>query len=87
MLRVLLINLFMFLLPFLLYVAYAYLVRRGQSPDSVLRGAPIKWLVVAGLGLALATLISLVTFSGSGTEGTYYPPRLEDGVIKPGRVK
>ena len=87
MLRVLLINLFMFFLPFLVYLAYVYLVRRRQSPESLLRGAPIKWLVVAGLGLALATLISLVTFTGSGTEGTYHPPRFEDGVIKPGRVE
>ncbi|MCG8558230.1 MAG: DUF6111 family protein [Hyphomicrobiales bacterium] len=87
MLRVLLINLFMFFLPFLVYAAYVFLVRRGQSPDSVLRGAPIKWLVVSGLALALATLISLVTFTGERKEGTYHPPRFEDGVIKPGRVE
>ncbi len=87
MARVVLINLFMFLLPFLVYGAYVYLVRREQTPDSIWRGAPIGWLVVAGLVLAFGTLVSLVTFSGSGKEGTYYPPRFEDGVIKPGRVE
>ncbi len=86
MARIVLINLFMFALPFLVYGAYVYLVRRGQDRDSIWRGAPINWLVVAGLVLALGTLASLVTFSGSGTEGTYQPPRFEDGVIKPGRV-
>ena len=87
MMRVVLINLLMFLLPFLLYGGYVYLTRGSQSPDSIWRGAPIGWLVVAGVVLALGTLFTLVTFSGWGTEGTYYPPRFEDGVVKPGRVE
>ena len=87
MARIVLINLFMFALPFLVYGAYVYLVRRGQSPDSIWRGAPINWLVVAGFVLALATLATLVTFSGWDTGGTYQPPRYEDGVIVPGRVE
>ena len=87
MLRVVLINLLMFLLPFIVYGAYMYFVRSNRDADSILRGAPITWLVTAGVVLAVATLIGLVTFTGEGTEGTYVPPRLEDGVIKPGHVE
>ena len=46
-----------------------------------------KELARGQMHLALVTLVSLVTFTGSGTEGTYVPPRIEDGVIRPGRVE
>lgn len=84
MLRVVLINLLMFALPFLVYWIYFYLVRSGDKDSNMLNEAPILWLLGAGGALVLIVLVSLVSFSGGEPGGSYFPSRLEDGVIKPG---
>jgi hypothetical protein len=48
--------------------------------------APVIWLAAAGFGLLLVAMVSLVQFSGGDRSGTYHPPVLEDGVIKPSRI-
>lgn len=87
MARIVLLNIFMFLLPFLVYAAYLYLVRDDDAETDYWREAPIKWLFVIGLVLVVVGLMSLISFSGGGPEGTYEPPTVEDGEIVPGRIK
>lgn len=87
MARIVLLNIFMFLLPFLVYAAYVYFVRRGQKNKEIWRDAPILWLFAAGVILAFGMLVTLVSFTGSGPGGHYEPPRFEDGKIKPGRIE
>lgn len=85
MLRIILIDILLFMLPFLIYAAYVIWVK-GVAPNSALAGAPMVWLVAAGVAAVFIGLLLLVEFSGGDREGTYRPSVLEDGVIKPGRI-
>jgi hypothetical protein len=85
MLRIALIDILLFALPFLIYAAYMVWVK-GSAPANVMTGAPIFWLLIIGFGLLIAVTVTLVQFSGGSPEGTYHPPVVEDGVIKPGGV-
>ncbi|ODS01304.1 hypothetical protein AUC68_00025 [Methyloceanibacter methanicus] len=85
MLRVILINILLFLLPFLVYAAYVVWVK-GVAPNRAMAGAPFLWLVIAGLVVLFVGLFTLVDFTGGDREGRYQPSVLEDGVIKPGGI-
>lgn len=85
MLRIALIDLLLFALPFIVYAVYMIAVK-GTAPANVLQSAPVLWLLVAGFGLLLVVMATIVQFSASNREGTYHPPVLEDGVIKPGGI-
>ena len=100
MLRIALIDIFLFALPFLLYAAYMVSVK-GVAAASVWQGAPILWLLAAGCGLLLVTMATLIRagcglllvamamliqFSGGNPGGVYHPPTVKDGVIKPGEI-
>ncbi len=83
MLRIALIDILLFALPFLLYAAYMISVK-GQPAAKLWQSAPIYWLLAAGCGLLLVVMAMLIQFSGAKPGGTYQPPKLENGVIKPG---
>jgi len=85
MLRIALIDVLLFSLPFLIYGAYMVSVK-GTAPADVWQGAPIFWLLATGCGLLLVTLATLIQFSGGQPGGTYHPPTTENGVIKPGEI-
>ena len=85
MLRIALIDIVMFSLPFVLYGAYMVVVR-GAAPASLWQGAPVLWLLIAGSGLLLITMATLISFAGGEPGGTYHPPKIEDGVVKPGKI-
>ncbi len=85
MLRIALIDLVMFLLPFALYGAYMLLVR-GVAPGEIWRTAPLFWLLAAGCASLLIAMALLISFSGGKPGGTYHPPHMEDGVMKPGTI-
>lgn len=85
MLRIALIDILLFLLPFLVYAAYMVWVK-GAAPASVLQNGPVLWLLTAGLGLLFVVMATLVQFSGGERGGTYHPPVIVDGKIKPGGI-
>ena len=85
MLRIALIDIFMFSLPFLIYGAYM-LAARGSAPADVWHGAPLLWLLGAGCGLLLITMAALIQFSGGKPGGIYHPATTQGGVIKPGEI-
>ncbi len=85
MLRIALIDLLFFALPFLIYAAYMFAVK-GVAPATVLQSAPVLWLLAAGFGLLIIVMVTLVQFSGGERDGTYRPSVIEDGVIKPGGI-
>lgn len=88
MARVLLLNIFMFLVPFILYGAYLYLTRRDEDGNiNYWSEAPILWLFGAGLFLVAVAIVSLITFTGAPPGGTYVPPQVKDGVVVPGRIE
>ena len=85
MLRVVLFNIALFSLPFLLYAAYMMLAKKVAAAN-VWQGAPIAWLAGAVVGLLLIATAFLISFSGGAPGSIYHPPRMEDGVIKPGTI-
>ena len=85
MLRIALIDILLFSLPFLIYAAYMVAVK-GVAPADLWQGAPVFWLLATGCGLLLVVMATLIQFSGGKPGGTYHPPVLEDGVIKPGEI-
>lgn len=86
MLRIVLINILLFALPFLIYAAFMVWVK-GVAPSNVTRSAPILWLLVAGFVCLFVGIVALVEFSGGERGGTYRPSVIQDGAIKPGTIK
>lgn len=97
MIRVIIENLLLFLLPAALYLAYRLTVRSSQNKDSAassgqamrqdINDAPFLWLFMAGAGLVLATLIAFGSTEGGKPGQTYYPPVIKDGKKIPGHFK
>lgn len=88
MIRIVIENILLFLLPTIIYVAYVYLTRDDEKPGAarVLNDAPLIWLFIAGAVLMLATLVTFGSMSGGKPGQTYTPPVLKDGHIEPGHV-
>ena len=72
MLRIAVIDLLLFALPFLLYAAYVIWVK-GASPQTVWQGAPFLWLFAAAVGLMIVAI--------SPTESGQSPSRRPDTLI------
>jgi hypothetical protein len=85
MLRIALIDVIMFALPFLIYGAYM-IAAKGAAPATAWQDAPVLWLLGVGCGLLLITMATLISFSGGKPGGTYHPSSTENGVIKPGEI-
>ena len=87
MIRVLVIQLLLFALPFALYAGYLVLVRGEPATGELWPMMPRVQLTVAGLILTIAGLLALATFSGGDPEGTYRPAIYKDGEIQPGGIE
>lgn len=87
MIRIIVENVLLFLLPTAMYVGYVLLTRRTTS-GGVINDAPLLWLFVTGAVLVGATLIYYgATSTGGRPDQTYTPPRMKDGRIEPGEIK
>lgn len=84
MIRRLLFDLLLFLLPFGLYGIYWRLARRNAADP---RPHPWLALFVSGLMLVAASFVWWRVTEGAGTEGVYVPPKNVDGRIVPGHVE
>lgn len=83
MLRVVLIQLFLFLLPFLCYGTWLWLTKKTGRDENWSRG-PVGWLTLAGLGLVIAGLLATAIFNTSPEGTEYRPSSFKDGVFVPG---
>lgn len=86
MIRIVIENIILFLLPTVAYVIYAAATRDPQRKD-VLEGAPIGWLLLAGTGMVVLTLVAFGTTSGGKPGQVYVPSSLRNGHIEPGGIK
>lgn len=86
MVRVVILHVLLFAVPFLLYAAHLW--RRGLRPDDPIswKGAPVIWLAVIGGVLVAVSLTALGTLTGA-SGGRYVPAHIEDGRLVPGRFE
>ena len=88
MIRIVLENVILFLMPAAAYVAYMMLMRRdGATASQVLNEAPLIWLFIAGACAVTFTLIAFGDVSGGKPGQVYEPTILKDGKIEPGRMR
>jgi len=90
MIRVVIENILLFLLPAAVYVAYMLLMRSANTPaGAVVNDAPLVWLFLLGALLVAATLVYYASITPGGLPGqTYTPPHMgKDGHIEPGELK
>lgn len=91
MIRLIIENILLFLLPTVLYVLYVMMRRSSQRDNTVTRALESAPLVpLFGLGFVL--MISVLAYFASRTTGgepgqTYRPPQVVDGKITPGRFE
>jgi hypothetical protein len=87
MIRIVIENILLFLLPTFIYVAYVYMTR-DEKPEAarVLDDAPLVWLFLAGAVLMVVTLVTFGSMSGGKPGQIYTPPILKDGRIEPGHI-
>ena len=89
MIRVVIENILLFLLPTLIYVAFM-LVRRRDQPNAaqqIIDDAPVIWLLVTGAVVMIAGLAYFGTHTGGKPGEAYQPPVYRDGKIIPGQKK
>jgi len=92
MIRVVIENILLFLLPTMVYLAYAYLLRAPATDQNghqirPFDDAPLMWLFIAGACLVIATLIAFGSTTGGKPGEAYEPPFVKDGRIEPGHVR
>lgn len=87
MIRIVIENLLLLLLPTLIYVAWVFLTSRGPGTQrKSLNDAPFIWLFLAGILLAVSVLVTFGTLEGGAPGQAYRPPEFRDGKIVPGHV-
>ena len=85
MIRIVFENIFFFLLPTLVYIAWvAFSQNEWAGLPRVLRGAPLLRLFVAGAALMLTTLVMFSSRSHNSPRDVYEPPSVKDGKLEPG---
>jgi hypothetical protein len=96
MIRIVIENIFLFLLPTFVYLAYVLLTRpaagtgggKGEvnTRGGLLEDAPLLYLFAAGVFLVVATLVMFGSNTGGRPNQGYTPPAMKDGRIEPGHV-
>lgn len=86
MIRSVIENILLFLLPTLVYVIYVA-ATRDDARRGILDKAPLTWLMFAGTALVLIVLASFGSENGGKPGQGYIPPSMKDGRIEPGRIE
>lgn len=79
-----LVQLVLFLLPFILFGLYRVAIAEAQEEGR--KAWPIRWLFGIGLVLAVGSWLVLIFLNQGGREDCYRPARMENGVIIPGEA-
>lgn len=85
MIRIVIENILLFLLPTALYAIFIAATRTNNK-QGVLDGAPLAWLLMAGTILVVATLAFYGSSSGGKPGQAYDPASMQNGQIAPGRI-
>lgn len=90
MIKSLLFYIGLLLLPSAVYLAWLFVFRRPAAKAGgwlSFREGPWVWLLMGGLAMVVISLVYLGLTSGYDIEGTYMPPRYEEGELLPAEVE
>lgn len=87
MIRPLLTEIGIFLVPFAVYALFVVATRRGVFDRTAWPLPIVGRLMVGSLLLVIASLVLLVHFSGAPPGSTYTPAHIENGKLIPGSEK
>jgi hypothetical protein len=87
MIRAVLTEVGIFLIPFVLYAAYLMVIRSAVLHRSSWPLRVVGWLLLSALVLVIVSLLLLVHYSGAPPGATYVPAHIEDGRLVPGVEK
>ena len=86
MTRVILINIFAIMAPFLLYGLYVMLDKKPETKAEFWKLMPMKTLLVIGFALMALFYITQIKFTGQ-KDGIYHPATIKDGKVIPGYIE
>ena len=84
MIRRILFDVLLFLLPFALYGLYWRFSAKSGARSTA---HPWNYLLISGLVLVAASFVVLGVTEGSGQQGVYVPAHVENGRVIPGHVE
>jgi len=87
MIRPVLTEIGIFLIPFAVYALFLIATRSGLIVQSSWPFHMIAKLAIGSLLLVIASLVLLANFSGAPPRSTYVPAHLENGKLVPGVEK
>jgi Family of unknown function (DUF6111) len=87
MIRPVLTELAIFLIPFVAYAIFLIATRAGVFASSSWPAHLIAKLVLGSLLLVIISFVLLAHFSGAPPDSTYVPAHIEDGKLIPGAEK
>ena len=87
MIRPVLTEFGIFLIPFVLYAGYLIATRAGVLDEASWPRHILAKLTLGALLLTILSLVLLAHFSGAPPQSTYTPARVENGVLVPGSEK
>ena len=87
MIRPVLTEVGIFLIPFAVYIVFLIATRSGLLVPASWPLHLVAKLTVAALLLVIASLVLLAEFSGAPSHSTYVPAHIEDGRLVPGAEK
>jgi hypothetical protein len=87
MIRIVVENIFFFLLPTLVYIGWvAFKEDEWYGLPAIVRRAPLLRLFVAGAALMLLTLITFSSRSHNSPDDVYVPQSMHEGKLESGRA-
>ena len=87
MIRPILIEIGLFLAPFVIYAAVLMATRADMRQPSAWTMQRLGALLAAALILVVASLVMFAQFSGAPPGSTYVPAHMEDGKFVPGATR
>ena len=87
MIRPLLMEIGLFLAPFIAYALFLWATRLGVLDPEHWPLRTVAWLTAASLVLVVASFVVLAQLSGAPVGSTYVPARMEKGRLVPETVK
>ncbi|WFU26632.1 DUF6111 family protein [Bradyrhizobium sp. CB1717] len=84
MIRAVLTEIGIFLIPFAVYALFLAATRSGLFVQTSWPVTIVARLVLVALALVIAGLIGLAHYSGAGPDSTYVPAHIENGKFVPG---